>query len=185
MVLNLKELFKIDEDNRYNEKVINGLLSAIKENQIEEFDYLRFKLSLKNLMNLGMDYPTAAKSALLTAKTMGLTKEKLLQTTHHYKNVINKERDKFVIALKNQIANNVDSKSIEINNFKSKIEENKRKIEQLLKEQEQLDQLIELKNAELDAAKVKIEEVKIQFNETFDALYNQIEEDSTFFNNIL
>lgn len=185
MVVNLKELFNISEGSNFNEMVINGLLAAIKDNQIEEFDYLRFKLSLKNLLDLGMDEKTAAKSALLTAETMGLTKDKLLQTTQHYRNVLNKERDKFVVALKNQIANNVDSKANVINSFKSKIEENKRKIDQLRMEQEQLDQLIDKTNVELEASKLKIDEVKYQFIETYDSLFKQIEDDSIFFNNIL
>lgn len=185
MLINLKELFDITPDENLNDKVINELLAALKSNQQSEFDYLKFKQSYKNLMALGMDDITAAKSAMLTAATMGLTKEKLLLTVRHYEAVLNKERDKFVQALKKQITNNIESKSEEINSFQERIESNNRKIQQLMKEQELLDQKIEGHKALLASSKQKIEDIKNQFTGTFDVLYKQIEDDHTLFNNIL
>ena len=76
MTLNLKELFSSTDDS--NEKVLMKLLAAIKDGQSDQFDYLKFKMSHQALLKMGMDESTAAKSAFLTASTMGITKENLL-----------------------------------------------------------------------------------------------------------
>ena len=133
MTINLKDLFAVTSE--MNEKVLLKLLTAIKDGQQKDFDYLKFKQSYKSLCQMGMDESTAAKSAFLTASTMGLTKDKLLNTVQHYKNLLNKEKEQFAVALKNQIANNIDAKALEINRLQERTEENKRKIQQLMDEQ--------------------------------------------------
>jgi hypothetical protein len=183
MTINLKELF--DTKDLLNDKVVMKLLTAIKEGQIKEFDYLKFKQSYKALCQLGMDESTASKSAFLTASTMGLTKEKLLFTVQHYKNILNKEKEQFAVALKNQIATNIDAKALEINKFKEKIEDNHRKIQQMLAEKEILESEIININQLMDASKAKIEETRDQFKLTFDKLYSEIEEDSKLYDQIL
>ena len=72
MTINLKDLFAVTSE--MNEKVLLKLLTAIKDGQQKDFDYLKFKQSYKSLCQMGMDESTAAKSAFLTASTMGLTK---------------------------------------------------------------------------------------------------------------
>ncbi len=184
-VIDLRELFGLKDYDQLNERVIKELLTAIKNNQKEEFDYLRFKLSHKNLMDLGMDDTTAAKSAMLTAETMGMTKEKLLQTVQYYKTVLKKERENFALALKNQIAIQVDKKEAEIKAYQEKIAGNQRKIQQLMDEQKILEQKINETSASLQESKDKINDIKNQFNNTFDVLYKHIEEDNSLFDNIL
>lgn len=183
MTINLKELFGTDES--MNDKVIMKLLTAIKDGQIKEFDYLKFKQSYKALCQLGMDEGTASKSAFLTASTMGLTKEKLLFTVQHYKNILNKEKEQFAVALKNQIASNIDAKALEINKFKEKIEDNQRKIQQMIAEKEVLEAEIVKLNQLMESSKTKIEETRDQFKLTFDKLYQEIEEDGRLYDQIL
>ena len=108
MTINLKDLFGNAEGS--NDKVLLKLLTAIKEGQQKDFDYLKFKQSYKSLCEMGMDESTASKSAFLTASTMGLTKDKLMLTVQHYKNILNREKEQFAVALKNQISNNIDAK---------------------------------------------------------------------------
>ena len=185
MVIDLRELFKLTEQIDINDKVMQELLTAIHNNQQKDFDYLRFKLSYRNLMDLGMDENTAAKSAMLTAETMGVTKDKLMMTIQHYQNVLTKEREKFVVALRKQITNNVDSKLEDIRKYREKIEANKIKIQQLTDEQELIEKEINNIENALSSSKEKIEEIKNQFNTTFEVLFKQIEDDSTHFDNIL
>lgn len=183
MTINLKELFAVTD--QMNDKVLMKLLSAIKDGQQKDFDYLKFKQSYKALCAMGMDEATASKSAFLTASTMGLTKDKLLQTVQHYKNLLNKEKEQFAIALKNQIANNIDAKTLEIKRLQDKQEENIRKIEQLKKEQVIINQQIENIKHTLDASQIKIEDTRDQFKNTFDVLYAEIEEDGLLYDKIL
>ena len=134
---------------------------------------------------MGMDESTAAKSAFLTASTMGLTKDKLLNTVQHYKNLLNKEKEQFAVALKNQIANNIDAKSLEINRLQERTEENKRKIQQLMDEQIIIESEIAKLRESAELSKSKIEDTRDQFKNTFDILYAEIEEDGSLYDRIL
>ncbi len=183
MTTNLKELFSVSENT--NDKVLMKLLTAIKDGQQKDFDYLKFKQSYKALCELGMDEATASKSAYLTASTMGLTKEKLLLTVQHYKNILNREKEQFAVALKNQIANNIDAKTLEIKRMQDKIEENLRKILQMQKEQGVIEQEIQKTKEALEISQLKIEDTRNQFKNTFDILYNEVEEDGLLYDRIL
>ena len=183
MTINLKDLFAVTSE--MNEKVLLKLLTAIKDGQQKDFDYLKFKQSYKSLCQMGMDESTAAKSAFLTASTMGLTKDKLLNTVQHYKNLLNKEKEQFAVALKNQIANNIDAKSLEINRLQERTEENKRKIQQLMDEQIIIESEIAKLRESTELSKSKIEDTRDQFKNTFDILYAEIEEDGSLYDRIL
>ncbi|HQV96663.1 MAG TPA: hypothetical protein PLE29_03330 [Saprospiraceae bacterium] len=183
MTINLKDLFAVTSE--MNEKVLLKLLTAIKDGQQKDFDYLKFKQSYKSLCQMGMDESTAAKSAFLTASTMGLTKDKLLNTVQHYKNLLNKEKEQFAVALKNQIANNIDAKTLEINRLQERTEENKRKIQQLMDEQIIIESEIAKLRESAELSKSKIEDTRDQFKNTFDILYAEIEEDGSLYDRIL
>ncbi len=183
MTINLKDLFAVTSE--MNEKVLLKLLTAIKDGQQKDFDYLKFKQSYKSLCQMGMDESTAAKSAFLTASTMGLTKDKLLNTVQHYKNLLNKEKEQFAVALKNQIANNIDAKALEINRLQEKTEENKRKIQQLMDKQIIIESEIAKLRESAELSKSKIEDTRDQFKNTFDILYAEIEEDGSLYDRIL
>lgn len=183
MTINLKDLFaSIDGAN---DKVLMKLLTAIKDGLQKDFDYIKFKQSYKALSQMGMDESTAAKSAFLTASTMGLTKDKLLLTVQHYKNILNREKEDFAVALKNQIAKNIDAKTLEINRLNDKIEENKRKIKQMMMEQELIEaEIIKLKDS-AETSRSKIEDTRDQFKFTFDKLYQEIEEDGQLYERVI
>lgn len=183
MTINLKDLFGNAEGS--NDKVLLKLLTAIKEGQQKDFDYLKFKQSYKSLCEMGMDESTASKSAFLTASTMGLTKDKLMLTVQHYKNILNREKEQFAVALKNQISNNIDAKSMEIKRLNEKSEENLRKIIQLQKEMTLIETEIENLRLSAETSRIKIEETRDQFKSTFDTLYNEIEEDGLLYDRIL
>jgi hypothetical protein len=182
-VINLKELFSAVENS--DEKIISKLLIAIKDGQQDGFDYLKFKHSYIALQNMGMDEAKAAKSAFLTASTMGFTKEKLLASARTYLNILSKEREIFANALKYQIANNIDSRRVEIARSKEKIQENLRKIEQLQKENALLEQNALQIEEGLDTAGKKIEETRDKFKNTFDKLFNEIEDDLLLYDKFL
>jgi vacuolar-type H+-ATPase subunit I/STV1 len=183
MTINLKDLFAVSE--QMNDKVLMKLLNAIKDGQQKDFDYLKFKQSYKSLCQLGMDESTAAKSAFLTASTMGLTKVKLMLTVQHYKNILSKEKEQFAQALKNQIANNIDAKTMEVKRLQEKIEENTRKISQLQREQSIIEEEIQKLKETAEVSRLKIEDTRDQFKATFDILYTEVEEDGLLYDRIL
>jgi chromosome segregation ATPase len=182
-MVELKELFSNLE--KYDEKVLAKLMTAIAESQQGGFDYLKFKLSYIRLQQMGMDEAQAAKSAFMTASTMGFTKEELLKSAQKYLSVLNREKETFASALKNQIANNVDAKRVEINKAKERIAENIRKIEQLKQENVLLAGKIEEIESGMEAVIKKIEDTRDRFKTTFDAMYHEIEADVVLYNKFL
>ncbi|MEM9548528.1 MAG: hypothetical protein AAGA77_21260, partial [Bacteroidota bacterium] len=134
MTIDLKKLFASDDIT--NSKMQSALIGAIKKEASEEFDYLKFKVSVKKMLEMGMDRETALKSAFATASVMGVTKTKLVNSAKKYRGTLDKEREQFAIALKNKIAKNVDGKKVEAERLKKEIVINKDKIAKLLKELE-------------------------------------------------
>jgi hypothetical protein len=98
MKVDLKKLFASEDIT--NSKMQTALISALGKNATEEFDYLKFKVSVKKMLEMGMDRETSVKSAFATASVMGFTKNKLVSSAKKYKGTLDKERDQFAIALK-------------------------------------------------------------------------------------
>lgn len=184
MKIDLKKLFasrKEDADARMHAT----LIKAIKENARDDFDYLKFKQSVLTMKDMNMDEETSVKSAFATASVMGLTKEKLLKSAQRYKVVLDKEKEEFAKALKNQIAHNVDGKRVEAERLIKEIEHHKRKIEQLQKEIEAYQNKIDSVEDVVAEAKSKIEGTRDRFKSTYDDLYEQIEDDMITFDKYL
>jgi len=173
--IDLKELFPHGE--AASEKLYKTLLKAIADAHIKEFDYLKFKQSVSNMIEMGMDEATSIKSAFTTASTMGLTKDKLLKTAFHYQSSLTKEKEKFAQALKNKIAKDIDGKRVEAKKFVDEIASHKSKIAQLEKEIGIYQKKVDSVESVVAKAKEKIDATRDSFKTTFDDLYSQIEND--------
>lgn len=183
MTIDLNELFRSTPN--LNDKVFQKLLAAIQSGHSAEFDYLKFKKSYLALKDMGMDEVTAMKSAFMTASTMGLTKEKLIHNVDHYKSLLLKEREQFAHALKHQISSNIDARTMAINKLQNVKEDNERKIIELQNQREIIDSEIDKINKDIEVSTQKIHSTRDQFKETFDFLFNVIEEDQSQFKSIL
>lgn len=175
MTIDLKELFHTHPE--INAKVVDKLLTALKSAFLTEFDYLRFKKSYLSLIEMGMDETTAMKSAFMTATTMGLTKDKLLDNIAYYKSVLYKEREQFAQALKHQIATHVDARTVEIQKLRDKKEENERKIIELQNQREVIESEILKISQEMETHTERIHSTRDQFRITFDYMHSVIEKD--------
>jgi len=79
------------------------LLEAIEQSQLDNYDYLKFKKSVQELATVIPDESLRFKTVFTTAKTMGVTKEKLIETANHYVLVLNEELRKFNEAVTDQV----------------------------------------------------------------------------------
>lgn len=180
------DLNKIFETNgELDKKFVDALLRAIKNNAIKEFDYLKFMHSVKLMQDMNMDADTSYKSAFATAQTIGLTKEKLLKTANHYLNVLNKEREHFADALKNQRSEKISGKLAEAEKLRNKIQEYEVKMKQMEKEITAYRKKIEGTDASIEKEKQKIETIKDNFVSSFDHLETVLKGDIESINNLL
>lgn len=183
MNIDLKTLFKFDQD--HDEKSINALLAAINSGHITDFDYLKFKASVQNLMQLKMDEATSINSTFATVRTMGVTKEYLLQTLKHYKNIVEKEKSKFHTALNNTYENSVKAKLKDTEELKSKIDSLQKKIDEYTKAIKEGEEQIKNVDNEINEIKNRIESAKNNFISVISHLENTINDDESKINKIL
>ncbi len=160
-----------------DEKSLTFLIKALEKNNLPGFDYIEFKQSLGNLLAMDIDEITAYKSVFATAMSMGLTREKLLKTANHYKQVLEKERTQFEGALKNQMEQRVQSKLEEVEKLKKQVKDYRKKIEELESRITKAQSTIDHADEHIQQAKSKIEETKNAFEFTHQSIINQIGHD--------
>lgn len=183
MTIDLKTLFS--SENETDGKTFNALLRALKEKHQTGFDYLRFKQSVKSMETMDMDEETSFKSAYMTASTLGLTKTKLLNSTKFYLNILQKERESFADAMRNQLSQKVDAKKTEAEKLSIKIEDYKRKIAKMQQEMELYQNKIDSVDEEMEMARVKIEETRDKFEATYNSITEIIDGDKAKIDRIL
>lgn len=160
-----------------DERSMESLVGALERENLPGFDYLEFKQALERMQALNMEEEMAFKSAFATASTMGLTKEKLLKTASHYKQVLDKEQKSFETALEKQTAAKVDGKRKEVETLRKKLGEYDAKIAELKKRKAAAEKTISEADATIAAAQESINDVHQRFEATLKALQNQIDQD--------
>jgi septal ring factor EnvC (AmiA/AmiB activator) len=160
-----------------DEKSVEFLTNALAKNNLPGFDYLEFKLSVGRLLLMAMPEDTAYKSTFTTASTVGLTKEKLISTAQHYKEILLKEKEQFDLALNNQLQKRVKSKQEEVEKLKIQIENWKVQIENLKTQIAKSQATIDTADEQIGAEMRKIETTKDNFEHTYRSILSQIELD--------
>ncbi len=160
-------------------KIVEKLLQAIEKNNLEGFDYLEYKKSLKALEKMPMDEATKFRSAFATAATMGVTLDKLLDTVKFYIGILDKENDQFVGAFKSQFNDKVSGREREVTQFEQIIAEKSKQIQQLTAEiTKHQTQIQELKQ-KLEEDNSKIQKTQNDFQLSYTHLKKQFEDDVT------
>lgn len=166
-------------------KFVDVLLKAIENANKEGFDYLEYKTSLQSLQKMDMDEHTRYKSAYAMARTLGLTKDKLLQSADHYIAILKSEEKKFKDALLNQKAKQVGDREVMLKNIEKTIAEKHAAIEKLKAEIENSQQQFIKVRDEISDAVQKIDNTNAQFMHALQSVLVQITEDRTRIQNYI
>ncbi len=183
MASDLNQIFNIG--GTVDQKSLEFLTKALSRNNMQGFDYIEFKQSLSSLKQMNMDDETAIKSAFATASTVGLTKDKLVQTARHYQQIIDKEKAQFDEALQNQVREKIAGKKSEVERLKKQIEEDNKKIQALEEEIKKSQGTIDNADADIKAAEDKINATKNNFESTYQSMLGIIADDIDKFNKYL
>lgn len=163
--IDLRKLLEVPSD--LDKRSTEALISAIKENHISDFDYLKFMHSVQTLKGMDIDEETAFKSAFATSKTMGFTKENFRKTLRHYLNVLSNQRESFAEALKRQRAEKLTGQKDKNEKIRDKIEANKQKIAKLQEEITILESRIENSDDIITKEREKLENITTNFVNSF------------------
>lgn len=160
-----------------DERSLEFLANAVEKNNLPGFDYFEFKRAVVSLIQMKLDEATAHKSAFTTAATVGVTKEKLVETAAYYKNVVEKEKVQFDQALENQNTTKITARQEEIKRLRDQIERHKADIVRLQDEMAgYLNQIDQAENA-LKLEGEKLEKTKSAFEKTHQSVVLQIDKD--------
>jgi hypothetical protein len=160
-----------------DERSLDFLTTAIEKNNLPGFDYFEFKRAVMSLLQMQMDEATAYKSAFTTATTVGLTKDKLVETAGYYRNVVVKEKDQFDQALQAQHNTKVASREQENNRLRDQIERHKAEVTRLQNEIAGYLQQMEQNEGAVKIETEKLEKAKMGFERTHQNVILQIERD--------
>lgn len=156
--------------------ILETLFKAMTENNIQGFDYFEYKQSLKTLIGM-LDETTAFKSAYATAATMGLTKQKLIDSANFYIKVLDKEKEKFTQAVDAQVEANVKGKEAEIEDAKKQINDKSEMIRKLTDEIAGLQQKMNEIQSHIIQATQKIQATSAHFEASYQQIATEIKSD--------
>lgn len=183
MSIDLKKLFNSEATD--DKAIAKVLLKAFKGNNSKEFDYLRFKHSVDSMISLDLPLETRVKSAFTTAQTMGISKDKLLESIRKYEVVLNKEKRKFADTLKKQMKEKVSDREIRIKELSDKRASIASKMEALKRQQEACANDEKLIIQEINDAKDKIEGARKRFLSVYTHFEDIISSDKEQIENLL
>lgn len=153
------------------------LLRAMEANNLDGFDYLEYKQSLKSLEKMPMDESTRFQSAYAMAQTMGASPQKLIETAEHYVKVLQQEEKKFEDALTHQRNVQIGSKQKEITELEKQIKAKAEQIKILTQEIEADEKKAGALAAEIQDASQKVDSTKNNFIASYNALIDKISGD--------
>lgn len=169
-----KSLFAADG---LDERSLEFLSNAIEKNNLPGFDYFEFKRAVMALQQMKLDEPTCYKSAFATAATVGLTKEKLIETAAYYRNVLLKEKEHFDQALQSQNDSRVTNRQQEIKRLRDQIERHKADIQRLQDEMAAYLNQIDQAETAVKTEAEKLEKTRSAFEQTHQSVLLQIDRD--------
>ncbi|MEZ4885487.1 MAG: hypothetical protein R3E32_12215 [Chitinophagales bacterium] len=160
-----------------SEKYYTMLMKAIEMNNLEGFDYLEFKHSLTALKNIPIDEPTKFQTAFATASTMGLTKQKLVESADFYKKVLEKEKDSFRNELQKHIGERLHKNEARTTDLAQMIQQKSEQIKKLTQEISQNQAELDKTRQQIEELKEKVQEERDSFVGTYDHLFAQMDKD--------
>ena len=166
-------------------KFMEILFKAMEDNNLDGFDYLEFKQSLKSLEKMPMDEQTRFKSAFAMAQTMKATPAHLVKTANHYLKVLKKEEDKFENALVNQRTKQIGDKEQQLVQYEQAVKNKSDQIKKLTQEIEKHQHAMDRIKQEVAKASVKVESTKKDFEASYNLVVSQISKDIESMNRFL
>jgi len=158
-------------------KFIEIMFGAMEKHNLDGFDYIEYKESLKSLEKMPMDEQTRFQSAFAMAKTMGATPQKLIDAAAHYLKVLEHEEKKFEQALENQRTRQIGGREKQIKDMEVGIQQKAKHIQKLTKEIEAAQQQLGAIKKEISGAVSKVETTKNNFIASYNVVVAQIRAD--------
>lgn len=160
-------------------KFTSILLKALNKNNLEGSDYLEFKDSLHSLKDVIDDEATRFKSSYAVLSNNGVTKEKLIETSQHYVQVLKDEKANFESTFRAQQAKQVKAREDKIVKLTQGLEKKKAQLQKLITDIETMETQLKDAKKEVNQVAGKVQLTKDQFMASYHMILDQIDEDVT------
>ena len=158
-------------------KIKESLKAALQENALGSYDYLKFRKSADELKSDIADEKSRFKAAFVAAKTMNITKEKLIETANHYLTVLSEEQRKFKEAIEGTNKDKIVTATTRVSEIKASIAEKNAMIQNLRESVTALQGESDTLQTKITEDKRKIEVATSGFNSTYDLFVQEIKND--------
>ncbi len=173
------------QETALDEKSLSFLVSAMRQHQREGFEYLSFKAALSRLVASGITQDVAVRTAFITASTVGLSKEKLLETARHYRTILEGEEDRFQAALRQQLDTRIAAKRRQLDERNAELAAWRAEMAKLEEKIGKAEAEVAETAAHIEQEMDKIRQTREQFLHTLESVCRQIEADLSRFGEIL
>ena len=163
-----------DTTGKYSKKIFDSLTKALFEANLPGEDYFEFMEGLKAMKDLPMEESMKMKSVYMTLSTKGLTVAKIVDSAEHYLGVMNKEKEKFYMAMQSQKKSHIENKKKKITDLEAKNKEKAALIQKLTDEIAANNGEIKKVSTEIAGHENKIKSTENDFVYTFEKMANQI-----------
>lgn len=153
------------------------LLKALNRNNLEGSDYLEFKDSLHSLKGVIEDEATRFKSSYAVLSNNGVTKEKLIETSKHYLDVLKEEKSNFESTFRTQQAKQIKAREDKIVKLTQGLEKKKVQLQKLITEIESMETQLKSSKTEINQVAGKVQLTKDQFMASYHVIVEQIKHD--------
>ena len=144
-------------------KMIDRLSEVIALKNQEGFDYLEYRNAIKELILNGQPESTAFITVFTTAKTLGVTKQSLVESANFYLSLLETENNEFNSELNSRKSSDITEKEKAIANLE-------KEIDKAVKEKEKLEM-------EIASSKDKLTGATAAFSAAYENIHTKIKDD--------
>lgn len=167
----------VEKEGVVDNAVIEKLLAEVEKNNRPGFDYFEYKQSLKALEKMPMNEVTQYRSAFVTASTMGITLDNLLESANFYLGILDGENKKFTTTFETEKKNKLDKKEEKIIQLNKTIQEKKALILKLTEEIGEHEKQISDLKYEIKDSKKEIDATQNNFIVSFNYIKSEFTKD--------
>jgi hypothetical protein len=160
-----------------NDDMAKVLNSAIEGASRGDFDYLKFRNALAALASAPLPEPQKFQTVYATASTMGLTKEKLVDSIDFYQGVIDKKKTEFADEVQAMLAQEVGTREKTKAQKEQEIADLQEKIRQAQASIAETQQEILTVTTEINEQNLRIQQTSSAFEATFAFVSGKLQED--------
>ncbi|MBK7232514.1 MAG: hypothetical protein IPH93_09675 [Saprospiraceae bacterium] len=160
------------------QKFYEILANVLEKNNMPGFDYIEFKRAVKSVSEMHqMEEGVVYKTAFATAQAMNVQSKVLIDSAQKYISILETEKTSFSQSAQKFLDQQINGRKIEIDALESEIRSIQTEIKRLTESLTDKESKVNKMKETTDSVKLKYESNKVDFEEAYQLIVAQIEED--------